>query len=340
VRTPPDLLAGTTVLDLGVWRPVPFATQLLAELGATVTKVEPPGGDPMQVFPDLYRSLNHAKAIVELDLKDPTDHDRALELAASADVVLEGFRPGVADRLGLGHSHVAERNPTVVYCSVSGFGQDGPFASTPGHDLNYQAWSGVLAARMPEIRRSGVPLGDIAGGTYAAMSVCAALVDRARSGRGCRIDVSMTDILVTWAHPEPGGSLADSDEPGGSFPAYGTFECRDGWLTLGVVTEDNFWRALCTELHLTDLADLKTADRAADGPALRQAISRALADRDRDTVLDALLAAGVPVAPVLSGDEAVQNTVATAAGLSTPGPDGTARLAHPVRYTRPDDTTG
>lgn len=330
-----DLLAGTTVLDLGIWRPVPFATQLLAELGATVTKIEPPGGDPMRIFPDLYRTLNHAKDTIELDLTDAAQRAQALDLAAGSDVVLEGFRPGVAERLGLGCAQVAERNPSVVYCSVSGYGQDGPLADAPGHDLNYQAWAGVLAARLPEINRSGVPLGDLAGGTYAALSVCAALVDRGRTGLGCRIDVSMTDVLVTWANPDPGGALATSDEPGRNFPAYGTFACRSGWVTLGVVTEDHFWRALCAELGLEELADLGTAARAADGPALRTAISRALAERDRDDVTEALLAAGVPVAPVLTGAETVRHPVSTANGLSSIDADGFVTLRHPVRHTRP-----
>ena len=139
------LLTGVRVLDFSIWRPGPYATQLLADLGADVLKVEPPGGDPMRAFPDLFASLNANKRSIVLDLKDDQDRARAHELVADADALVEGFRPGVMDRLGLGYEAVRERNPAIVYCSISGYGQTGPLAEVPGHDLNYQAFAGVLA---------------------------------------------------------------------------------------------------------------------------------------------------------------------------------------------------
>src|SRR5438093_11930092 len=148
------LLAGLRVLDLSIWRPGPYATQLLAEIGADVLKVQPPGGDPMRAYPDLFASLNANKRSLVLDLKDDVGRSRALELAADADVVMEGFRPGVAERLGVGDEDVRAVNPAVIYCSISGMGQDGPLALSPGHDLNYQAWAGVLA---PDGRPPVVP---------------------------------------------------------------------------------------------------------------------------------------------------------------------------------------
>src|SRR6185436_15612554 len=128
------LLAGIRVLDLTVWRPGPYATQLLAELGADVLKIEPPGGDPMRSYPELFASLSANKRSIVLDLKDAGGRARALDLAAGADVVMEGFRPGVAARLGMGYDEVRTVNPSVVYCSVSGMGQRGPLALAPGHD--------------------------------------------------------------------------------------------------------------------------------------------------------------------------------------------------------------
>ena len=190
---------GVRVLDLGIWRPAPFATQLLAELGAEITKVEPPGGDPMRMFPTLYQSLNERKQVVEHDLKSDDGLAAVLELAATVDVAIEGFRPGVADRLGVGHDGLRAVNPSIIYCSISGYGQDGPMVTTPGHDLNYQAWTGFLAARAPEITRSGVPVGDLAGGAYAAMAISAALAGRGADGAGPYIDVSMADVLLSWA---------------------------------------------------------------------------------------------------------------------------------------------
>ncbi len=262
-----EQLRGVRVLDLGIWRPVPYATQLLAELGADVTKVEPPGGDPMRVFGPLHDTLNGAKRAVELDLKTDGGRARLVGMMRDADVVIEGFRPGVAARLGAGFEDALAANPRVIYCSISGFGQDGPLAAAPGHDLNYQAWSGVLAARAPEVHTSGIPVGDLAGGAFAAMAICAALARRGLVGverfEGERIDVSMADALVTWAGPDAGGELTEGESPGENFPGYGTFACRDGWVALGVVTEDPFWRALCAVLGLDDVADLDVVRRVA-----------------------------------------------------------------------------
>lgn len=153
--TGPDggLLAGIRVLDFGIWRPVPYATQLLADLGADVLKVEPPGGDPMRMFPDLFAATNAHKRSVVLDLKDPAGLARALELAAQAHVVAEGFRPGVADRLGIGPDAVRARNPNVVYLSVSGFGQTGPWREVPGR-----------RDREPQGARNGQPRGSVRRG--------------------------------------------------------------------------------------------------------------------------------------------------------------------------------
>src|SRR6204780_4647763 len=137
-------LSGLRVLDLSIWRPGPYATSLLVPLGADVLKVEPPGGDPMRSYPGLFAAVNAGKRSIELDLKDTAGRARALELATQADVLVEGFRPGVLARLGLDEAAVRARNPGVVYCSISGYGQHDPRATVPGHDVNYQAWSGAL----------------------------------------------------------------------------------------------------------------------------------------------------------------------------------------------------
>jgi crotonobetainyl-CoA:carnitine CoA-transferase CaiB-like acyl-CoA transferase len=326
------LLDGLRVLDLGIWRPAPFATQLLVELGATVVKVEPPGGDPMKVFPSLYDSLNRDKDVLERDLKDPDDRADVIAIARSVDVVIEGFRPGVADRLGVGYEQLRAVNPSVVYCSISGYGQTGPMVDAPGHDLNYQAWAGFLAARSPEITRPGVPVGDLAGGAYAAMAICAAVTGRERTGAGCHIDVSMADVLLSWAAPEIGGELASSDDPGAGFPGYGTFACRDGHVTLGVVSEQPFWTALCDTLHLHDVRALDVRERAARGPELRARLASALADRGRDDLVEELAVVGVPIAPVLTALEAVRATPFVARGVTSVDEHGRVTLHHPVQF--------
>ena len=331
-----EQLEGVRVLDVGIWRPAPYAAQLLAELGAEVTKVEPPGGDPMRAFPALYAGINGRKQIVELDLKSEAGQGEVRPLLAAADVVVEGFRPGVASRLGVGPDQARAANRRAIHCSISGFGQDGPLAGASGHDLNYQAWSGVLAARAPETAVPGIPVADLAGGAFAAMAICAALARRGLVGaddyEGERIDVGMADVLVTWAGPEVGGDLADGEVPGRNFPGYGTFACVDGSVTLGVVTEDPFWRELCRMLDLGDIAGLDAVARAADGRSLRARVAAALAGRRRDDVVASLLPTGVPVAPVLSRRDALALDHFTSRGTVR---DGT--IGHPVRFGRGAD---
>jgi crotonobetainyl-CoA:carnitine CoA-transferase CaiB-like acyl-CoA transferase len=268
----PGLLDGVRVLDLTIWRPGPYATQLLADLGADVIKVEPPGGDPMRVYGGLFATLHANKRSIVLDLKQPDDRRRALELAGDADVVIEGFRPGVAARLGMGYDDVRGVNDGVVYCSLSGYGQTGDLTALPGHDLNYQAWAGVLAPDGGEPIVPEVPIADLAGGLAAAFAVCAAVVRQLRTGEGEHIDVAMADVLATWTgavtpradgFPSEGGDDDDNgdedehDGRGRGVAGYGTFRTGDDrHLTLGVLTEDHFWSALCDVLHLTDVRDL------------------------------------------------------------------------------------
>src|SRR5438270_907025 len=195
--------------------PAPYATQLLAELGAEVLKVEPPGGDPMRVYAGLFASLSADKRSVVLDLKDDSDRARALELAAEADVVIEGYRPGVADRLGIGYEAVRVVNPSVIYCSVSGLGQDGALSQASGHDINYLAWSGALAPEGGLPREPAVPVADLSGGMAAAFAICAAVVRKLKTGEGERIDVAMADVLATWTRAVTTEDWAD---PATGFP--------------------------------------------------------------------------------------------------------------------------
>src|SRR5437868_931464 len=148
----PGMLGGMRVLDVSSWRPMPHATQILADLGAEVLKVEPPGGDPMRAYPQLFAAIARGKRSIELDLRSDAGVARALELAVVADVVFEAWRPGVADRLGLGYEAVAAVNPEVIYCSLTGYGQTGPYRDVPGHDVNYQALAGALAPPRPPLR--------------------------------------------------------------------------------------------------------------------------------------------------------------------------------------------
>ena len=261
------LLAGLRVLDVSIWRPGPYAASLLVALGADVVKVEPPGGDPMRHYPSLFGPINAGKRSIELDLKGEAGRSRAFELAAEADVLIEGFRPGVLARLGLGDAAVRAVNPGIVYCSISGYGQRDPRAALPGHDVNYQAWSGALRPEGGPGAMPPLPTADLAAGMTAAFGICAAVLGRTTTGEGTYLDVSMTDVLSTWTGPA--GAAGDQGPGAGPrhgradpVPGYGLFVTGDdGQIALGVLNEQPFWSGLCRTLGLDDEADLDFAAR-------------------------------------------------------------------------------
>jgi crotonobetainyl-CoA:carnitine CoA-transferase CaiB-like acyl-CoA transferase len=323
-------LEGVRVLDLSIWRPGPYATQLLAELGAEVIKVEPPGGDPMRFFPHLFADLNAGKRAAAVDLKDDVGRAAVLGLATEAEVVVEGFRPGVAVRLGVGDADVRAVNPSVVYCSISGYGQDGPLVDVPGHDVNYQSWAGSLEPHPGEAPvPARPPIADLAGGAYAAMAVCAALVRRDRTGEGDTIDVAMTDVLASWTGAAQRDQLPGAEPGSGNVAGYGLYPTADGgWVSLGVLAEDHLWAALARAVALDDVSDLDFPGRTARAEELEGRLAAAIAKRDRDELVDQLQAAGVPVAPVLSQEEVLKAATFRERGLVGEQP----WMGHPVRF--------
>jgi crotonobetainyl-CoA:carnitine CoA-transferase CaiB-like acyl-CoA transferase len=301
------LLEGMRVLDLSAWRPMPQATQLLADLGAEVLKVEPPGGDPMRSYPEIFVSVARGKRSIELDLKTEEGRVRAQGLAAEADVVCEGWRPGVAARFGLDHASVAVGNPAVIYCSLSGYGQDGPLRATPGHDVNFQALAGALATgagaeRAPEVPR--IPVADLEGGSVCALLIAAAWARRARTGEGERIDVAMADVVAWWVGTGSGTAHVESTERTVGSPGYGVFRTRDDeWIALGALGEERLWVAICRALDLAHLAGLSFAERLVQTSAVNAAIADAIAGLDRADGLRRLDAAGAPASPVLRPEQ-------------------------------------
>ena len=318
-----SLLEGVRVLDLGIWRPAPYAAQLLADLGADVVKIEPPGGDPMRAFPELFERLTRRKRCIELDLHDDGDRRRAVELAADVDIAVEGFRPGVADRLGVGYEALRAANPSIVYCSISGYGQEGPRANAPGHDVNYQGYAGVLAPRPGDIpTQPRVPYADLAAGLAGAMAMCAAYIRRLRSGEGEYVDVSMTDVLAHWNGERDGTIVASEDLDGVimGVPGYGVYATADGrWVSLGITSEDRFWSSLCEALGLQQHAAMPFPERMRRHTELDAAVADGLSRLSRDEAVECLDRAGVPVAPVLTRQEMV-------------GALGASALVHPARY--------
>ena len=312
------LLDGMRVLDFSVWRPMPHATQVLADLGAEVLKVEPPGGDPMRHYTEIFASIARGKRSVVIDLQTDDGRARALELAAQAHVVCEGWRPGVADRLGVGHAAVVAVNPSIIYCSLSGYGQTGPWRDVPGHDVNYQALAGALGAGAPGAPPlvPRLPAADLEGGTMCALLICAAWAKRLTTGEGERIDVSMTDVVAWWVGAHTGVAHAESRERTRGSPGYGVFETRDGkWIALGVLAEQRLWRAICRALALSDLMDTTFASRLADVDNVNDRVRKAIGASDAADVLARLRAEGAPASPVYAAEDATVHEQLVARGV-------------------------
>ncbi len=307
-------LDGLSILDLTRLLPGAFCSQILADMGARVVKIEQPGrGDYNREFAPRARHesgsfllLNRNKESITLDLKNEQGKAVFRRLAARADVVLEGFRPGVMERLGLGYQALQANNPGLVYCAISGFGQGGPYAQLPGHDLNYLAVAGALqlfgtAGQGPIV--PGLSIADVGGGSLtAAVGILSALMCRARTGAGQLVDISMTDGAVAWLAYHGAETLFAGIEPrGGERPfiggaaCYNVYRCRDGrYLTVGCI-EPHFWQRFCAATGL----DGEAADQWPTGEAARaqrERVGRRLAERDCAEWLELLRAQDVPVA--------------------------------------------
>lgn len=264
--SPMECLAGIRVLDLSQYIPGPFATQMLADYGARVIKVEPPGGDPMRSFGPLdpdgttpaYKALNAGKTVVRLDLKG--EGKRELEwLVADADVLLESFRPGTLDRLGFTAGRLRALNPRLIHCALSGFGQTGPWRLRAGHDLTYVALSGGLS-RMGDESAPAIPfppLADHAGAMQAVTAILAALVRRERTGEGAYLDVALQESALAWQYLTLGACGRDlgrgRDLLNGGAAYYRIYRTRDGRFLAVAPIEAKFWQAFCQVVGRPDL---------------------------------------------------------------------------------------
>jgi crotonobetainyl-CoA:carnitine CoA-transferase CaiB-like acyl-CoA transferase len=307
------------ILDLTRLLPGAFCSLLLADLGADVIKVEQPGiGDPTRLLPEAFVALNRNKRSVALDLKDDRDREAFLRLVQRADVVLESFRPGVADRLGVGDEALRAVNPRIVHCALSGWGQDGPLAGRAGHDLGYLARAGVLAlngeADGPPVPPAG-QIADLSGSFLGAIGVLAALHERGRSGEGQSVDVSLAHGAMAWLEL----LLATEERPrrgrvrlGGALACYAVYPCADGWVALAAL-EPKFWEAFCRGAGREDLLPHAFA---APGTPERAAVAAVLAERTR-AEWDAFGAEhDCCLEPVLEPEEAAASELASRLGGS------------------------
>jgi alpha-methylacyl-CoA racemase len=317
----PAPLEDVRILDLTRLFPGPLATMMLGDLGAEVIKVEDPQtGDLTRYWPPLkegigagYLALNRSKLSLTVNLKDPKGRELFLKLAEETDVVVEGFRPGVMDRLGIGYEELKRARKDIILCSISGYGQDGPYRLRAGHDINYCARTGVLG--LTGVRRGppmmlGVQVGDVTGGTWQALAgILGALFQREKTGRGQWVDVAMIEGALSTATLMLADAFVGEKMPlrgeaplAGGYPGYGVFETADGrYLSVGSL-EPQFFDALCEALGLPEHKG-QTGLLGDEGFALRDKIARAIKGRTQQEWMQVFEKVEACVEPVLEGEE-------------------------------------
>jgi crotonobetainyl-CoA:carnitine CoA-transferase CaiB-like acyl-CoA transferase len=317
------------VLDLSRMLAGPYGSMLLADMGAEVIKIEEPdGGDPMRVMgpPFLpegesayFLSINRNKKSVALDLTTPAGRDVFLDLAAHADGVWENFRPGVMERLGLAYATLAGVNPGLILCSISAYGQDGPYRDWPAFDLALQAMGGAMSLTGEEGGRPvrmGLPMGDLAGGMFGAFAVAGALFRRARTGQGAHLDLSLLDCQVSLLTYVAQYFWADGRVPGrmgsghASVVPYQALATRDGHLIIAIFAE-KFWGGFCRAVEHPewegDPRFVTNRARLAHRETLMALVETVFRDRATEDWLARLHAAGVPAAPILGVDRVLSD---------------------------------
>lgn len=289
-------LDGIRVVDLSQFLPGPMLTGMMADQGASVIKVEPPVGDPARAMGPFeaghgvwFRNLNRGKTSIALDLKSDAGKAALWDMLATADVVIEGFRPGVIGRLGFGYGAVSARHPGIVYCSISAFGQTGPLADHPAHDMGVQAESGLLSLNdgpdgTPVV--PGVPAADMAAGLTGLAAVLMALIGKARTGVGDYIDISMLASLAPWSVHIAGNALAGGPSPRsaeqrslGGAAFYNVYACADGRHIVLCGREAKFAQNLLTALDRPDLIPLASTDPGPSQAPLRAFLTETFATR-------------------------------------------------------------
>jgi len=319
----PQLLAGLRIIDLSRNLPGPFATRMLADLGAQIIKIEPPHGEPARALPGLYEALNHDKDVRSLDLRQPADLEQLRGWLLEADVLIEGFRPGVLAAMGLGFDALRALQPRLVLCSITGYGQHGPWAQRAGHDLNFMAVSGTLDQMRNaagDLALPNIQWGDLAGGSsMACIALLAALYQVQRTGTACHIDISMThglrahQMMPRSTGPLMATQLGRPPGPGedllnGALPCYKLYRTQDArWLAVGAL-EWKFWKEVCAALDRPDWVDqhwqrgLPPNSPASD--ALRRAVGDVIAHQPLSHWHSLFSTRDACVTPVLSLQEA------------------------------------
>ncbi len=289
------MLEGMRVVELAYFYPGPYCTQILAELGAEVIKIEPPSGDPMRYRSEIFAAFNRNKRSVVLNLKEKDNLKKFYDLVRESDVVVEGFRPGVAKKLGVDYESVKRINPGIIYCSISGLGQK---VGKPVHDINILALTGICFISGKKLGKPvdpNVQLSDFASAVFAAISILAAYIRKMKSGEGCYIDLSMLDsaLAAVPLHSSRVLNGLDVAEDFTKNPGYEIYEAKDGYVSVGILAEQHLWKEFCERLNL-EYGELTIDERIERYDELKERISEVLRERTVEE-LERLLA-NTPVA--------------------------------------------
>jgi alpha-methylacyl-CoA racemase len=341
----PQPLSGLLVLDFTTLLPGPLASLMLAEAGAEVIKIERPGGEEMRSMPPrrdgesaFFPLLNRGKKSLMLDLKGEEGRARLAPLLARADILLEQFRPGVMERLGLGFDATRRGNPRLIYCSISGYGQSGPRADEAGHDLNYIGATGLLALN-PGASPTVPPglMADIGGGSCPAIiNILLALRQRDMTGKGCHLDIAMADAMFTFGWHALAAGQATGHYPGpgeallaGGSPRYQLYRTKDGKLVACAALEQKFWLSFCAAIGLAS----RLADDEKDPAATKAAVAAIIAGKQADDWRPVLAKADCCATIVTSLEEALRDPHFISRGLfayEVTGCGGKAMTALPL----------
>ncbi len=312
-------LSGLKVLDMTQFLSGPFGSMVLGDLGAEVIKIEPRSGELSRSIPPhfiaddsvYYLSVNRNKKNMVVDLKKQEGIEVVKNLVASCDIVIENFRPGVLERLGISYTKLSELKPSIIWCSVTGFGQDGPWRDWPAYDMMIQALSGGMSLTGPTEGpsvRAGIPLGDISAGLYGVIGILAALHERNLTGKGKHIDIAMMDCQVAMLSYQAAYYLHSGQVPGrqgtghDSFPTYGTFPTKDGKSIVVTANTEKMWKEMANCLGLTSLISdprfITNKERLSNRAVIEPLLQQAFLARNAQEWMDDFLALGIPAGVV------------------------------------------
>ncbi len=342
-------LEGLKVIDLSMYLPGPHLTLMMADHGAEVLRIEPPGGEPARKYGPFqdghsvwFRNTHRGKSCLELNLKNDDDREKLLKLCETADVFVEAFRPGVVKRLGVDYEVVRARNPRIVYCSLSAFGQSGPLSSKPAHDMGAQAFTGFLAINdtgngHPAV--PGLPGADMGSSLVGLSGILMALYRREQTGEGDYVDASMYDTLLSWTAHLTGSVFAERKPPvtvegrsigGAAF--YNVYETKDGRYIALTGRELKFAKSLLTYLDRPDLIDLCAQDDCVAQEPVKVFLRAEFMKRTQEDWKAALEPLNLSWAPVLNMVEAFDHEHAKARGMILHDKAGNSHVGNPIKF--------